>query len=291
MRLETADPGLPPGLSYHAAARNTRLRARDSGLIYVFAFGEARFGRGQDIGFAGDPDIERGQQENAHDQRGHEAADDHDGEGALGVRADGVGHGGGQQSEGGDEHGHHDGTKAEHGALDGRVFDRKAADAKLVDVFEHDDAGLHGHAEQRQESDTGGDAEVGAGEQEGDQAADGRDRDIRHDQGRPFHRLEHGVEDDEDDQNGDGQHDQQARVGPLLAGVFALPFEVISGGQLHLLADFGDGFFDGAAQVAAADAVFDGDVALVSLPVNFRAAVGNLNLAELRQRHELAGGG
>jgi hypothetical protein len=40
-------------------------------------------------------------------------------------------------------------------------FDGVAADAHLVDVFEHDDAGLHGDAEEREEADAGGDAEVG----------------------------------------------------------------------------------------------------------------------------------
>ncbi len=68
------------------------------------------------------------------------------------------------------------------------------------------------------------------------------------------------------------------------------PLQVIAGGQLHLLGDFLDGFFDGAAQVAAADAVFDGDVTLVALAINFRTAVGHLNVAKLGERNALSGG-
>jgi hypothetical protein len=68
---------------------------------------------------------------------------------------------GGQQAEGGDQHGHHDGAEAEDGAFDGGLFDGVAADAHLVDAFEHDDAGLDGDAEEREEADAGRDAEVG----------------------------------------------------------------------------------------------------------------------------------
>ena len=93
-------------------------------------------------------------------QRADQPADDDDGEGALRVRADAVRESGGQQAQGRDQHGHHDGAKAEHGAFDGGVFDGVSAGAQLVDVLEHDDAGLHRDAEQRQEADAGGDAEV-----------------------------------------------------------------------------------------------------------------------------------
>ena len=44
---------------------------------------------------------------------------------------------------------------------DGGVDDRMAADAQLVDVFDHDHAHLHGNAEQREESDAGRHAEIG----------------------------------------------------------------------------------------------------------------------------------
>jgi hypothetical protein len=95
-----------------------------------------------------------------------QTADDDDGEGALRVRADGVGRGRGQQAQSRDQHGHHDGAQAEDGAFDGGVFDGVAAHAQLVDVFEHDDAGLHGDSEKGEEADAGGNAEVRAGDQE-----------------------------------------------------------------------------------------------------------------------------
>ena len=64
------------------------------------------------------------------------------------------------------QHGHHDGTKPQHRALDGGIHDRVPSRAELVDVLEHDDAGLHRDAEQRQEADSRGHAEVGARDQQ-----------------------------------------------------------------------------------------------------------------------------
>jgi len=60
----------------------------------------------------------------------------------------------------GHQHGHHDGAQPLHGAFDGGVQNGVAARAKLVDVFEHDYARLHGDAEQRQKADAGRDAHV-----------------------------------------------------------------------------------------------------------------------------------
>ena len=88
------------------------------------------------------------------------------------------------------------------------------------------------HAEQGKKTDAGGNAEVRAGNKQGKQAADGSDGNVGHNQQRPLEGLEHGVEDDEDDEDRDGQDDEQARVGSLLARVFALPVEVIAVGQL-----------------------------------------------------------
>ena len=42
------------------------LMTHDSQLVFVLAFREARFGGRQDVAVAGDPDVQRGQQEDAH---------------------------------------------------------------------------------------------------------------------------------------------------------------------------------------------------------------------------------
>ncbi len=52
---------------------------------------------------------------------------------------------------------------------------------------------------------------------------------------RPLGGAEHGVEDEEDGQDGDGNHDGHALVGALLAGVFAGPLEVIARRQLNVI--------------------------------------------------------
>lgn len=48
------------------------------------------------VAISGNPDVESGQEENAHDQVGDESADDDDGKRTLGVRTDGVRKCGGQ---------------------------------------------------------------------------------------------------------------------------------------------------------------------------------------------------
>ena len=62
------------------------------------------------------------------------------------------------------------GRSLQHRAFDRGVHDGVTARAKLVDVFQHDDAGLHRYAKERQEADAGGHAEVGAGNQQRQQA-------------------------------------------------------------------------------------------------------------------------
>ena len=53
---------------------------------------------------------------------------------------------------------------------------------------------------------------------------------------RPFRGLKHGVENNENQEQSDRQHEHQPFRRPFLAFVFAGPVQVISGGQLHLLA-------------------------------------------------------
>jgi len=63
-----------------------------SSLVDVLAFGEAGFRFREHVGVARNPDIKRGQQEDAHDQGRHQAAHNYDGKRTLRVRADGVRH-------------------------------------------------------------------------------------------------------------------------------------------------------------------------------------------------------
>jgi hypothetical protein len=191
--------------------------------------------------------------------------------------------GGGQKAERGDEHGHHDGAEAEDSAFDGSIFDGVSVDAHLVDVLEHDDAGLDGDAEEGEEADAGGDAEVGAAKEQGEQAAHRSDRHVAEDEERPLERAEHAIQDHEDKQNGDGEDELKAARAALLALVFAGPIEVIADGKLDLLVDLVDGFADGAAKVATADAVLDGDVAGATFAIDFFGTILDLDLGELSE--------
>ncbi len=69
--------------------------------------------------------------------------------------------GGRQQAERRDQHRHHDGTKPQYGSFHRGIRDGVSLHAQLIDVLQHDDAGLDGDSKQRQEPDARGHAEVG----------------------------------------------------------------------------------------------------------------------------------
>ena len=53
-----------------------------------------------------------------------------------------------------------------------------STDAKLIDVFDHDDSGMNGDAEQRQKTNSRRHAEVSAGDPQSKQSAERGQRDI-----------------------------------------------------------------------------------------------------------------
>ena len=126
--------------------------------------------------------------------------------------------------------------------------------------------------------------------QKGEQAANGRDGNVGDNQQSPFEGFEHGVKNDEDNEDGDGEHDEQPRVGTFLAGVFSLPIEDVSGGQFDLFVYFFDRLFHRAAEVTAADAVLDSHIAAIALAIDFGSAIRHLDLTELCERYPFPGG-
>ncbi len=79
-------------------------------------------------------------------------------------------------------------------------------------------------------------------------------------------------------------------MGPLLAGVFSFPFEVITGRQFHLASHLVDRLFDSAPKIAAAHAVFDRYIALIALSIDLRTTVSHLNFTKLRERNTFSCG-
>ena len=122
-----------------------------------------------------------------------------------------------------------------------------------------------------------------------EQAADRRHGDVRENQGGPLCSVEHGVENDEDDQNGDGQNDQKAPTGPLLARVLSSPIDAVARRQLYLMPDLVDCFAHGRTKVAVTDRVFDGHIALAAFAVDFFRAICRIHLRHLSQRDAFAG--
>ena len=64
---------------------------------------------------------------------------------------------------------------------------------------------------------------------------------------------------------------------------------MVARGKFHLGVDLGDRFLHGAAQVAAADAVFNRDVALVGLAINLLGAFFCFDVGQLGQRDPFTG--
>ena len=141
----------------------------------------------------------------------------------------------GSNPKSGDEGGHHDRAKPEDRAFDSGILNRMAANTELIDVFEHDDAGLHRNTEQGEKSDARRHAEVGAGKIQSQYSADRRYADIAENEQGPFERTEHCVENHEDHEERDRQNDGQTLLGALGAFIFARPNGTVSGRQFDLL--------------------------------------------------------
>ena len=195
-----------------------------------------------------------------------------------------MGKGGGEKSQGGDEHDHQSRPQAANGSFHGRLQDVGLTHARLIDILNHNQAHLHGHAEKSEHADAGRDTEVRAGNQQGQHASNRRRGQGRHDQQRPIEGTERRIEKQDNQQDGNRNNQRQPGIGALLAGVFARPLQGVAQGQLHFLAYVVDGIPHRAAQVAAAHAVLDGDIARVVFAVNHGGAIFNADVAELPQR-------
>ena len=113
-------------------------------------------------------------------------------------------------------------------------------------------------------------------DQKSEQTADGRHGNVDENEDRPLAGVEHGVKNDEDSDDGDGQHKHQPARGALLALVLAGPVDLVARWQLNLIVYLYDRLFDGAAQIAVAHAVLDGDIALATLPVHLFCTIFSL---------------
>src|SRR5580704_353191 len=127
------------------------------------------------------------------------------------------------------------------------------------------------------------------GEQQGQQSAHRRHDDVAHDEQRPFTGTEHGVQDDVDQRDSNGQHQHQPLVRPLLALVFSGPIDTVAGGKLDSPVNLSDSLFHGTPEITPADTVFDRDIALVLFPVNLLSPILYLYLGQLRKRDSFSG--
>ena len=121
-------------------------------------------------------------------------------------------------------------------------------------------------------------------------SAERRHRDVREHQQRPFERVEHRVQDDQDDEDRDRHDNRQSPLRSLLALVLARPIDVVPGGSLTCCVYLLRCLLDRAAEVAPAHAVLDRHIARVAFAIDLDRAVGDVDIAELRERHAFARG-
>ena len=137
--------------------------------------------------------------------------------------------------------------------------------------------------EQGQETNSRRDTEMRPRDKQGHQTSERSNQHVDQVQQCPLDGAESAINDHDDEEKGYGDDNQKPRLRSLLALVFAFPVDVVSRRQFDLFLDLLDRLFDGAPQVAAANAILDGNVALVAFPVDFRTAVLFFDCAELRE--------
>ncbi len=120
-----------------------------------------------------------------------------------------------------------------------------------------------------------------SGEVQRHQASYRCDGHVGQNQQGPLERVEHAIQDHEDQQHGDRKHEHQTPRTALLARVLTGPVEVVAGRHGDLLVDLGDSLLHGTAEIAVAHAVLDGDEAAAALAVYLLCAVGDLDMREL----------
>ena len=99
-------------------------------------------------------------------------------------------------------------------------------------------------------------------------AAETRDRNLRHDDEGVDERLGGAVKDAGDEQQCERHDDHQAAIGGLKLAVLARPFEMHAFGQIDFFRDSALGLVDGALQIAAADGKPDRHVTLQILTID-----------------------
>ena len=75
-------------------------------------------------------------------------------------------------------------------AFDDSKFDIHSFAAQFVEITHHDDAVEHGDAEERDEADAGADAEIKVPDDEREDSADQRERNVEDDEHRLLDRIE-----------------------------------------------------------------------------------------------------
>src|ERR1700722_1480794 len=178
-----------------------------------------------------------------------------------------MGHGRREQADSSHERRHHYGTDTGVHPQFYRRVQRMALVAHMLQVMLEDrdqqHAVLDTDAEQRDETDTGRNTEVGTREMQGGYSADDGERHIQEHQTRVLQVAEHHKKKDEDPQQADGNDFFQPFRSALLVLEIALPHHGIPFLQGDHLIYLALRFGDGAAHIASAYREFQRGIALI----------------------------
>ena len=208
-------------------------------------------------------------------------------------------HDGEQAGRDGDD-GHHLRTHPPDRAFDDGVVEilggghgafAQAALEDLVQIDDHHHAGFGRHARQGDEAHPHRHAQVVAQQVDQPDAAHQRERDREQHDHRFSHRVEIGVEQHHDDQQGQGHHVGQPFRSALHVLVLAAPEQVVAGRHLHLFLHHLLGFLDVAAQVAPGYVHEDVAHQFRIFALDGRGPHGHAHARQLGERNLGAGGG
>ncbi|MNQ75887.1 hypothetical protein D3C85_906960 [compost metagenome] len=161
----------------------------------------------------------------------------------------------------------------------------------VVEVDQHQDAGLHRHPGQGDKAHPHRHREVEVQQPEGPDTADHGERQCGEDQQHLLHAAERQIEQQHYDGEGERHHVGEARLGPLHVFVLTGPGEGVARRQHQLLVHLGLGLCHKGADVAAANIHVDPAVEARVLAAQHGGLVADVDAGHVRQGDPLPLGG
>src|SRR5581483_376982 len=179
-----------------------------------------------------------------------------------------------------------DGSQPKDGAFDHSQFYVHSFAPQFVEVAHHDDAVEHRDAEQCDEADARADAEIKLADDERENPADQRERNVQDDQDCLLDRIEGTEQQKEDRSDRDRDYDREALHRALLILKLTAPGHEITGWKFDDGVDLLFRFFNKAAEVASSDIALDDDPSLRHLAADLGRPLHDIYFCKLAERNK-----